>query len=619
MKKLTSKYLLFISIFLATFSVLAQEETLPLPPAELKSSEFPSNNKIEELSKEITGAALEQKKAQENRVIENIAEEVFTEKKAEVIEEKAISKDVPAKESYSITVSPEKSDEPKNQLAQPEKTEKENEKKPDTDNASDNKSISEQKTITAPQIIEPSLPVEEQKKTDVTENNVTDNKKTEVLKEDQKQEINPTPSQKAAVENKAENISAEITEKSKDEVMATKTTTPDKAPEISDNRKEIKEASTPQPTDKIEEVVLEEKSNLVEKLTSAKKNKVQKTSDEIIPQNIGKYTKLSLPESMKKNHVKNSDISIDQVVYNNSEPSLEVQEAYVDISILNNIQSIPPDDFNLLENIAYETNKSRGYKISNDININRGSFNDPFSEEVEDESPADNTSKAPDTTITTPKKDIKTNNDFYIRNKGLKVEVKKQEENASSYYINAQEALQAGYYESAITYYKKILETRKNDKKVKFGLATAYHKAGQLDNAKDEYLSILNMDANNSKAMNNYLVLITQENQESAILKLEELTKKNPYIAAIPAQVGTLYYNKGDMEKAAQYFLIAVQREVKNTNYRYNLAVILEKMQQNKMAAKIYRSLLDDAAKGITIPENPSTLRDRYFTLISNL
>ena len=112
-------------------------------------------------------------------------------------------------------------------------------------------------------------------------------------------------------------------------------------------------------------------------------------------------------------------------------------------------------------------------------------------------------------------------------------------------------------------------------------------------------------------------MLVSEENPASSISKLEELRQKNPDFAAIPAQLGSLYYNNGKLNKAIKCYIDALKIESGNIDYKYNLAVILEKAGNYRDAAEVYRSLLEDSAEGKKLPENPIVIKDRYDMLTS--
>lgn len=287
--------------------------------------------------------------------------------------------------------------------------------------------------------------------------------------------------------------------------------------------------------------------------------------------------------------------------------------------------------------------KKEKLKIKSEISIDEAKFNNPFPEDITFPTPENTT--LVESEVQQSDKDIAANQDnvpvvdfsenqieniddlaptmdempqgFYTKELGLKVEVKDRPANSLGVMRNAYEALQVGQYESAIEYYKEALQVNPNNGKARFGLATSYHKSKQYDNAKEEYLKIINKNPDFWPAVNNYIMLVSEEDPASSINKLENLRQKNPDFAAIPAQLGSLYYNKGELEKASKNYIDALEIEPENIDYKYNLAVILEKSGNILDAAEVYRSLLEDSAKGKKLPENPIIIKDRYDMLTS--
>ncbi len=311
----------------------------------------------------------------------------------------------------------------------------------------------------------------------------------------------------------------------------------------------------------------------------------------------------------------------------------------------------PDDDLDILNQLTHLPPRKRDFVVKNAVSVERGDFKDPFYEELA-ENPEPASTTTPNLTSIeggeqiTPGNNVKktelgdlkiketkevvstevapvipkslTRAEFFVKDKNLNVEVKSGNNNLVKDKKNAYDALNLGMYESAISYYKKVIENNPNDKNALFGLATSYHKAKQYDKAKNAYLNLIKRDKNYFPAINNYIILVTERNADDAIPKLTELWKKNPYYPGIPAQIANLYYKKNNLQKAAEYYLQAINIDPDNLEYKYNVAVILEKMGEAKLAARYYKSLLDEAAKGQELPEDPLTIRDRYFFLMSD-
>lgn len=295
--------------------------------------------------------------------------------------------------------------------------------------------------------------------------------------------------------------------------------------------------------------------------------------------------------------------------------------------------------YDSLERIRKLPLRNKKVKIKSDIVIDRGNFQDPFYDELE-ELQDDSTEKVEEefslneydlSSIEQPldinnvkrnktakKVPAKKPQNFHIRDKDLIVEVKSIDRSTLKYYKNAKDALSVGQYESAITYFKQLLKKKPNDPKILFGLATAYHKAKQYDNARKAYLETIKLGRDYWPAVNNYLILISEEFPENAEERLKNLWFKNPDFASIPAQLGNLNYEKRNYSVAAEYYSKAVSLDPKNYNYQYNFAVILEKMGDKTSAARVYRKILESPTDGYNLPENKIDLQRRYYQLLSD-
>jgi len=206
---------------------------------------------------------------------------------------------------------------------------------------------------------------------------------------------------------------------------------------------------------------------------------------------------------------------------------------------------------------------------------------------------------------------------FYMRDKDLKVEVKSINKESTKYISLAKDAIEVGQYESAIPYYKELVKKNPQNKKLRFGLATSYHKAKQYDNARKAYLETIKMDKNYWPAVNNYIILISEEKPQNAEEELENLWIKNPKFAGIPAQLGNIYYKKKNYSKASEYYIEAVKLDNDNINYLYNLAIVLENNNDKKSAAQVYKRIAEYNGDEFRLPESKSDLMKRYYSLVS--
>jgi tetratricopeptide (TPR) repeat protein len=175
-----------------------------------------------------------------------------------------------------------------------------------------------------------------------------------------------------------------------------------------------------------------------------------------------------------------------------------------------------------------------------------------------------------------------------------------------------------GQQDVAIRIYNDVLKVDSENELALFGLATTYHKAGEFQVARSLYGKLLELDPDNRETLNNFLLLVSEESPEAAILEFQKLELQNPDFSPVPALMANVYLKLGDNNKAYEKMLRAVILEPENTLYRYNLAIILDKLGRYEEAALAYRKLIKLHNDGYSIPTSPDTLRDRIIFLQTN-
>ena len=180
------------------------------------------------------------------------------------------------------------------------------------------------------------------------------------------------------------------------------------------------------------------------------------------------------------------------------------------------------------------------------------------------------------------------------------------------------EAFISGQYESAIVYYKKVLKESPENKNALFGLAATYQKTGELDSARNVYLDLLEIDQNNWPALNNFLILASQESPEDALDELKRLQKYNPEFAPIPQNIGLIYIRQGRTKEAAKYLTRSVILAPENLGYRYNLAVLLDHIGEKQRAYNLYLQLINANGEGKRLPVAMASIKDRMEMISGN-
>lgn len=182
----------------------------------------------------------------------------------------------------------------------------------------------------------------------------------------------------------------------------------------------------------------------------------------------------------------------------------------------------------------------------------------------------------------------------------------------TNYELNrAYSALMGGDTASAIETYKNVLSTEPENEDALFGLASIYHRAGDLDKARPYYGQLLKINPNHREGLNNFMALISDEAPQEALAELERLEQRNPDFSPIPAQQALLLRKLGFGEQARDKMLRAIELAPENLTYRYNLAVMLDKEGDYTNAAALYRMLIDASLKGEKVPATAESLQKR--------
>jgi tetratricopeptide (TPR) repeat protein len=193
----------------------------------------------------------------------------------------------------------------------------------------------------------------------------------------------------------------------------------------------------------------------------------------------------------------------------------------------------------------------------------------------------------------------------------IKVEDTKTVENEISMLDKGLKALVTGQYEGAIAIYKSVLVKQPKNRDALFGLATAYHKAGQRTQARQAYSDLLSKYPNFQDGLNNFLMLASEEAPKDALAELEQLSVRNPNFAPIFAQKASIYNKMGDQDKAVANFIKALLIEPDNLSYKYNLATIYDQSGNRQKARSLYSQLLEASYKGKPLPVGRQQISER--------
>ena len=201
---------------------------------------------------------------------------------------------------------------------------------------------------------------------------------------------------------------------------------------------------------------------------------------------------------------------------------------------------------------------------------------------------------------------------------GIKVDTKAPRMNLDYELERAYNALIAGRSDAAALIYKNVLQNDANNKNALFGLATIYHRAGQLELARPLYAKLLAIDPNNRNGLNNFLVLLSDEAPEDALAQLQKLKDANPTFSPIPAQMAVICQKLGLADQASANMTRAIELEPENLTYRYNFAIMLDKQHKYDEAAQLYRQIIQAYQRGEMTPGNIQKIQQRLTFISSN-
>ncbi len=182
----------------------------------------------------------------------------------------------------------------------------------------------------------------------------------------------------------------------------------------------------------------------------------------------------------------------------------------------------------------------------------------------------------------------------------------------------AHQALEEGDAETAIAYFKRAANVDPQYE-TRFGLATAYHMDEQSENAKKLYLELIREDNNDWRVLNNLLLIAGQRADTETLVELAKMEQFNTEFAAIPAHMGMLYTERAEYKKAAKKFIRAIELEPGNMRYRYNLALVMEKVGNVAGAVKLYQQLLFAGRRGQELPVPYNELQGRVEHLAASM
>ena len=150
------------------------------------------------------------------------------------------------------------------------------------------------------------------------------------------------------------------------------------------------------------------------------------------------------------------------------------------------------------------------------------------------------------------------------------------------------DAFNRGDMELAQLEYERAQKSDPRNTDAMHGLAAIAVRQGRLDQADLLYRRIVEADPQDTVAMSALINNRSQIDPGIAESRLKSLSAAQPELAAPQFALGNLYARNGRWNEAQQAYFRAYGAEQDNPDILYNLAVSLEHLRQNKLAAQYY-------------------------------
>jgi Tfp pilus assembly protein PilF len=161
---------------------------------------------------------------------------------------------------------------------------------------------------------------------------------------------------------------------------------------------------------------------------------------------------------------------------------------------------------------------------------------------------------------------------------------------------HAYDALQAGRLDEAQGDYERVLRSDPKNTDALLGLATIAARHGQAELAQGYYLRALESDPNDATAQAGLLNTRGQADPGLSESRLKSALVSQPESPALHFALGNLYSRQGRWSEAQQAYFRAYSGEPDNADFIFNLAVSLDHLRQNRLAAQYYEMALGAAA-----------------------
>ncbi|MBL8422296.1 MAG: tetratricopeptide repeat protein [Candidatus Accumulibacter phosphatis] len=160
---------------------------------------------------------------------------------------------------------------------------------------------------------------------------------------------------------------------------------------------------------------------------------------------------------------------------------------------------------------------------------------------------------------------------------------------------HAYDALQANRLDDARSGYEQVLRGDPRNADALLGLAVIATRQGQTERAQQIYLRVLEVNPGDATAQAALINLRGQSDSGQSESRLKILLASQPDSPSLHFALGNLYARQGRWSEAQQAYFQAYALEPDNADTLFNIAVSLDHLRQNKLAAQYYRMALNAA------------------------
>ena len=156
----------------------------------------------------------------------------------------------------------------------------------------------------------------------------------------------------------------------------------------------------------------------------------------------------------------------------------------------------------------------------------------------------------------------------------------------------AYDSLQADRLDDAQRDYQQVLRSDTKNTDALLGLATIAARQGQAELAQSYYQRALESDPNDATAQAGLINTRGQADPTLSESRLKSALAGQPESSALHFALGNLYARQSRWSEAQQAYFRAYSGEPDNADVIFNLAVSLDHLHQNRLAAQYYRMAL---------------------------